>query len=136
MRRVRGTMNSSFIVRLPILLYSLLWEVFIGGSLFGGAGRFAIPPFWEYLAVGTLASLVGSLLLDQDLMKERLSPGGQRLDPRYWLLAIPAVAHWIFVGLDTGRSHWSSAVPRSVQLAGVIGLGAADGVITWAMYAA
>jgi protein-S-isoprenylcysteine O-methyltransferase Ste14 len=120
---------------MPISAYvqSALFMALAIAALFGGAGTFAIPAFWIYLAILAaifVASLVG---LDPDLARERMRPGGQSPPIALRLFAFVLVAHWLIAGLDRGRFHWSDNVPLWLRVIGFIGVAGAYVLCLWAM---
>lgn len=106
---------------------------FIGGIIFISAGRWDLPFVWAILVMICAFFCLMTAKSDPDLVKERVSPGPGNVDrltrPVSGMLLI---GHWILVGLDVGRFHWS-LVPWSVQVAGVFGYAAALCVNRWAM---
>ena len=106
---------------------------FIGGIIFTSAGRWNLPFVWGILGLMCLFFCLMTVMTDPELVKERVSPGPGNVDrltrPLGGLLLI---GHWIVVGLDVGRFHWS-LVPWSVQVAGILGYAAALTVNLWAM---
>ena len=113
---------------------SLIAVGLIAAALFGSAGRIDIPAFWAYVAAIAAVTVIGLLVLDPDLVQERMRPGGQPLPAGYWLLGLLPLAHWIMAGLDRGRLHWSDTVPVSVTLIGLAVFVLAQAVILWAMH--
>jgi protein-S-isoprenylcysteine O-methyltransferase Ste14 len=105
----------------------------IGAVLFGCAGRLAVPMFWAYLAVWAAATVVGSIVSDPTLIKERLRPGPGGQDYLIMVLMIPLwLGQYIVAGLDVGRFHWSDDVPLVVQVVGLVAMAAATAVVVWA----
>lgn len=102
--------------------------------LFGTAGRLDIPMFWAYVAVIGGFSLAGLFLIDEDLARERVRPGGQPLGLRLRLAFLMCLAHWAIAGLDRGRFHWSDTVPLSLRLAGIVVFAAGLLLVLWAMH--
>src|SRR5687767_10162842 len=105
----------------------------IGGIVCLSAGRWDLPFVWAVLAEMMVFFLALGLLGDAGLIRERQSPGGENVDRLTGPLSfVLMLAHWIVAGLDVGRFHWSP-VPWGVQLAGVVGYGAAISVNYWAV---
>jgi protein-S-isoprenylcysteine O-methyltransferase Ste14 len=102
--------------------------------LFGTAGQVDVPMFWLYLAILAGVSVAGLLLIDDDLLKERMRPGGQPLGWRLRLVFLLCIAHWAIAGLDRGRFHWSDHVPRALRLAAAIAFAAGLSLFVWAMH--
>jgi protein-S-isoprenylcysteine O-methyltransferase Ste14 len=102
--------------------------------LFGAAGTIGILAFWLYLIVLAAESAVGLLLIDPDLSRERMRPGGRRLRSIYLLVAILPFLHWAIAGLDRGRLHWSDAVSPALQVAALVLFALSCLVLNWAMH--
>jgi protein-S-isoprenylcysteine O-methyltransferase Ste14 len=79
--------------------------------LFGAAGRLDIIEFWCWLAALAAISVAIVLIIEPDLMRERMRPGGRRPTPGYWLATLLFLAVLAVAGLDRGRMHWSDSVP-------------------------
>jgi protein-S-isoprenylcysteine O-methyltransferase Ste14 len=101
--------------------------------LFGAAGRPDIPMFWLYLAVIAAVSAAGLFLIDEDLARERMRPGGQPPGLRLYFIFLVCVAHWTIAGLDR-RCHWSDTVPLSLRLAALVVFAAGLAFFIWAMH--
>lgn len=102
-------------------------------ALFGSAGTVAIPAYWVYLAIFGAVFVVSFLLLDPDLARERMRPGGKRPPLALQLFSVVLVAHWCLAGLDHGRFHWSDSVPGWLQSLSLAALAAAYALCLWAM---
>lgn len=87
--------------------------------LFGAAGTVRITAFWAYLVVLATASAIAVLVIDPDLARERMRPGGRRPKSLYFISALPLL-HWAIAGLDRGRFHWSDDVSPALQSAGLV----------------
>ena len=81
---------------------------FIGGIIFLSAGRWDLPFVWAILGMICAFFYLMTVMSDPELVKERVSPGPGNVDrltrPVGGLLLI---GHWLLVGLDVGRFHWS-----------------------------
>ena len=102
-------------------------------ALFGGAGTFAIPAFWIYLAILAAIFIASLVVLDPDLARERMRPGGQAPPIAPMLFAFVLVAHWLIAGLDRGRFHWSDDVPLWLRVIGFIAVAGGYALCIWAM---
>ena len=105
-----------------------------GALLFGCAGRWDLPLFWAYLGVWAAAIVVGSLVVDPTLARERLRPGPGGRD--YLTTAVFSLlwpGQGAVAGLDVGRCHWSDTVPLAVQGLGLLAMAAGLAVVVWAM---
>ena len=102
-------------------------------ALFGSAGTVAIPAYWVYLAIFGAVFVASFLLLDPDLARERMRPGGARPPLALQLFSGILVAHWIIAGLDHGRFHWTDTVPGWLQWLSLAALAASYALCLWAM---
>jgi protein-S-isoprenylcysteine O-methyltransferase Ste14 len=102
-------------------------------ALFASAGTAAIPSYWVYLAIFGSVFVASFLLLDPDLARERMRPGGKRPPLALQLFSGVLVAHWIIAGLDHGRFHWSDTVPGWLQWLSLLALAAGYALCLWAM---
>jgi protein-S-isoprenylcysteine O-methyltransferase Ste14 len=90
-----------------------------GVILFGAAGRADIIEFWCWLAELTGISIATILLIEPDLVRERMRPARQAPSLGYWLSTLLFAIDLAVAGLDRGRLHWSDSVPpwlRAVAL--------------------
>ena len=93
-------------------------------ALFVSAGTAAIPTYWAYLAIFAAVFVASFLLLDPDLARERMRPGGQKPPLGLRIFTGVMFAHWIIAGLDHGRFHWSDTVPGWLQWLSLVALAA------------
>jgi protein-S-isoprenylcysteine O-methyltransferase Ste14 len=114
-------------------IQSVLFVVLIAVALFASAGTVAIAGFWIYVAIYALAFVVSFAILDPDLLRERMRPGGQRPPVVLRVFTVILFAHWIVAGLDRGRFHWSDTVPVWLQTAAFIVTMASWALVLWAM---
>ncbi len=112
---------------------SVLFIVLTAVALFASAGTMALPGFWLYLAIYAFVFLLSFAILDPDLLRERMRPGGKRPPAALRVFAVVLFAHWIVAGLDRGRFHWSDTVPVWLQAAGLIVTAAGYALVLWAM---
>jgi protein-S-isoprenylcysteine O-methyltransferase Ste14 len=120
---------------MPISAYlqSAVFLILAAVALFGSAGTIAIAGFWLYLALLAAVTAASLLILDPDLIRERMRPGGQRPPLVLRLVAVVPFLHWIMAGLDRGRLHWSDGVPVWLQAAGLMGVACGFALFFWAM---
>jgi hypothetical protein len=59
-----------------MLAQTLGFILLVAVVLFGAAGRTHVPIFWAYSGVLAAVSLAGLFLIDEDLARERMRPGG------------------------------------------------------------
>ena len=116
------------------LLSGIAFVAMTGAILFGCAGRWDLPMFWAYLGVWTASGLVGPLVVDPSLIKERLRPGPGGKDYAITIAFLPlGLGQFIVAGLDVGRFHWSDTVPLAVQVTALLAMAAGVAVVVWAM---
>ncbi|HEX3505555.1 MAG TPA: isoprenylcysteine carboxylmethyltransferase family protein [Xanthobacteraceae bacterium] len=120
---------------MPVAAYvqSAVFFILAAAALFGGAGTIAIPAFWIYLAILGAIFVASLFLLDPDLARERMRPGGQKPPLALQLFAFVLVAHWLIAGLDRGRFHWSDDVPLWLRVIGFIAVAGGYVLCLWAM---
>jgi len=116
------------------LLGGLAFQALVGVLAFVCAGRWDLPMFWAFFGVWLATMLVGALLADPDLARERVRPGPGGKD--YGTTAL-LTAYWVgqpvLAGLDVGRFHWSDGVPLELQIVGLAVMTAALAVVVWAV---
>jgi protein-S-isoprenylcysteine O-methyltransferase Ste14 len=119
---------------LSIALRLVFFLGILGLLLFGSAGRLDLPFFWAYYGLFGIGLVVIFLLLDRDLLQERVRPaaGGQDRHLRTVGFAM-SVIQWVLAGLDVGRFHWSDTIPTGLRVAGLAGLFVAMITIAWIM---
>ena len=120
--------------RLSAAAQTVGFLLLVAVTLFGTAGRLDIPMFWLYLAVLAGVSIAGLLLIDEDLARERIRPGGQPLGFRLRLVFLLCIAHWAIAGLDRGRFQWSDHIPRALRLGAIVAFAAGLSLFVWAMH--
>jgi protein-S-isoprenylcysteine O-methyltransferase Ste14 len=120
---------------MPLSAYvqTLVFFILLAVALFVSAGTIDLPVFWAYLAIFAVGFVVSFAILDPDLMRERMRPGGQKPPLALWLFSFVMFVHWVIAGLDRGRYHWSDSVPDWLQIAGLIAFAAGYGLCLWAM---
>ena len=121
--------------RLAAAIRSLAGPAVIAAIIFVVAGRWDLPFVWAVLGVMIAFYLVLAAFADPGMVRERIAPGpGNRDRLTQPLGGVLLLGHWVLVGLDVGRFHWSP-VPWEVQIAGLVGYAAALSVNFWAMRA-
>jgi protein-S-isoprenylcysteine O-methyltransferase Ste14 len=106
----------------------------IGGILFVSAGSWGPPVWWAYLGLMAASAVVGPFLVDPGLIRERLRPGPGGKDYLVAILLMPLwLGQYVVAGLDVGRLHLCNTVPLPLQVAGLVAVAAALGVLLWAM---
>src|SRR5262245_25771763 len=94
--------------RVTTALLPLTFPLGVAAILFIAAGRINLPFVWA--VVGLLILFYVGLIwfADPEMMRERLTPGpGSRDQLTRVLGSAVLVIHWILVGLDVGRFHWT-----------------------------
>jgi protein-S-isoprenylcysteine O-methyltransferase Ste14 len=110
-----------------------LFVVAAAAALFAAAGTVAIPGFWAYLAIFAAVMTISFAMLDSDLLRERMRPGGKKPPLALRLFSLVLFVHWIVAGLDRGRFHWSDNVPVWLQGGGLFAVATGYGLALWAM---
>src|SRR4029434_5561923 len=80
-------------------------------ALFRAAGTVALPGFWAYLAILAAVMIVSFAVLDPDLLRERMRPGGKKLPLSLRIFSLVMFMHWIVAGLGPGPFPWRDCVP-------------------------
>ena len=101
--------------------------------LFGTAGRLDIIEFWCWLVELAAICVATVLLIEPDLMRERMRPGGRRPTPGYWLSTLLFLAVLAVAGLDRGRFHWSDSVPVWLRAVALLAFVLGWVPVIWAM---
>lgn len=102
--------------------------------LFAAAGRADLPMLWAYAGMMLTGLVLVALLIDRDLLRERIrpAPGGEDRHLRtVGMILFPV--HLLVAGLDAGRFHWSSPAPLGVRFAALGVQVASLAVAVWAM---
>jgi protein-S-isoprenylcysteine O-methyltransferase Ste14 len=110
-----------------------LMVLIFGIILFGTAGRLDIVEFWCWLVELAVICVATTLLIDPNLVRERMRPGGQRPTPGYWLSTLLFAVDLVVAGLDRGRYHWSDSVPMWLQVVALVLFGLGWVPVIWAM---
>ncbi len=98
------------------------------------AGRRDLPLVWAYLGIVATLTMTALVLMDPDLIKERIRPGPGARDR--WIIYVIKLLTWthlIVAALDLGRWEFSDTVPRALAVAGLIGFASGFGLAVWAM---
>jgi protein-S-isoprenylcysteine O-methyltransferase Ste14 len=122
---------------MPLSAYiqSVVFFVLAIAALFGSAGTLTLVTYWVYVATFAAVFVASFLLLDPDLARERMRPGGKRPPIGLQIFTGVLFAHWIVAGLDHGRFHWSDTVPPWLQWLGLAGVAGSFVLCLWAMRA-
>ncbi|HEX3938437.1 MAG TPA: isoprenylcysteine carboxylmethyltransferase family protein [Xanthobacteraceae bacterium] len=121
---------------MPISAYlqAIGFFVLAGAALFASAGTFAVASFWAYLAIFAAVFIASFIVVDPDLARERMRPGGKKPPLGLQVFSGVLFVHWILAGLDRGRLHWTDDTPPWLQVVGLVTLAAAFGLCLWAMH--
>ena len=114
-------------------LKSGLFVVAAAAALFAAAGTVVIASFWVYLAILAVVMIVSFAVLDPDLLRERMRPGGKKSPLSLRIFSLVLFVHWIVAGLDRGRFHWSDDVPGWLQGVCLFTVAAGYALALWAM---
>ncbi len=99
-----------------ILLFSVAMFAALFFYVFALAGTKNLPFFWAVLGFQALAGLIGFFIIDPDLIKERVKPGGKDQDKfGVLIITILYLAHISWAALDVGRLHLSDFVGVPLQ---------------------
>ncbi len=122
---------------MPLSAYiqSVVFFVLAIAALFGSAGTLTLVTYWVYVATFAAVFVASFLLLDPDLARERMRPGGKRPPIGLQIFTGVLFAHWIVAGLDHGRFHWSDTVPTWLHWLGLAAVAASFVLCLWAMRA-
>ncbi len=119
---------------LLLVMFSAAVTAAIGLVIFLIAGRRDLPLVWAYLGIVAALTMTALVLMDPDLIKERIRPGpGARDRWIIYVIKFLAWAHLIVAALDLGRWELSDTVPRALAVAGLIGFASGFGLAVWAM---
>jgi protein-S-isoprenylcysteine O-methyltransferase Ste14 len=113
-------------------IQSVVFFALTTAALFVSAGT-ALPTYWVYLGIFAAVFVASFLMLDPDLARERMRPGGQTAPLGLKLFSAVLFAHWIIAGLDHGRFHWSDNILAWLQWLALALLAAAYALCLWAM---
>jgi protein-S-isoprenylcysteine O-methyltransferase Ste14 len=116
-----------------VIIQAVVFVILAAVALFASAGTLAITAFWVYLGIYVIVCVVSLAIIDPDLIRERMRPGGKPLPRALHLVGLIPVLHWIVAGLDRGRFHWSE-VPAALQVIGLLGVACGFALFLWAMY--
>lgn len=117
-----------------VLAQAVAFPLLVAVILFAAAGRLDIPLYWVYVAIIAALSVGGLFLMEEDLARERMRPGGK---PPPWSLRLAFLLcclHWAIAGLDRGRFHWSDAVPLPLRIAALAVFVAGLAFDLWAIH--
>lgn len=112
---------------------SAIFLILAAVILFGSAGTLAIASFWLYLAIFLAVTIASLGILDPDLIRERMRPGGKPPPLELRLVGLVPLMHWIIAGLDRGRLHWSDGVAPWPQAFGLVAVACGFALFLWAM---
>jgi len=116
------------------IIQSVLFLFVAGAILFGTAGRIDIWNFWMVLAIYALVFVVSLVVIDDDLIRERMRPGGGRAPVAPYLATLVLLVELALAGLDRGRLHWSDGVTPGLMILGLVLFALGDGLTRWAMW--
>jgi protein-S-isoprenylcysteine O-methyltransferase Ste14 len=118
----------------PRLARWLLFVVVLVAFGLGVAGRTDLPMLNAFIAVCAGLMLVGMLIIDPDLARERWRRGQTGEDPtRLAWIRLLFLALFVFALLDVGRLHWSDRVPPPLQVGALAVFALAFLWVLWAV---
>ncbi len=123
------------------LIREIVGSLFAAAILFGSAGRLDWAMGWALVGVylvWTLATALTVIPTNPGMLVERTGPkaGTKKWDMAILgVIGVAEIAKYVVAGLDL-RGGWSSQIPQSLQLAGLVmaALGQ-DVLLTWSMAA-
>jgi protein-S-isoprenylcysteine O-methyltransferase Ste14 len=101
--------------------------------LFGAAGQLDIIEFWCWIVELAAICVATVLIIEPDLVRERMRPAGQRPSLGYWLSTLLFLVVLAVAGLDRGRLHWSDSVPVWLRTVGLMLFALGWVPVIWAM---
>ena len=98
----------------------LVFAVLLVAFVLGVAGRTDLAMLNAFIAVAAGLMLVGILVMDPDLARERLRRGQTGEDPARlaWIRGL-FLLQFVYALLDVGRLHWTDGVPWALQVSGL-----------------
>lgn len=116
------------------LLRWLFVNIALAALAFLCAGKIKLPTLRAYLAMYAAITLVASIVVDPELLRERALPGNSGLDPiggkGIGILFFATVA---VAALDIGRFHWTQGMEGTTQATALTVVAILMGLVTWAM---
>ncbi|MGA8193396.1 MAG: isoprenylcysteine carboxylmethyltransferase family protein [Acetobacteraceae bacterium] len=101
--------------------------------LFGTAGRMDVIEFWCWLVELAAICVATVLIIEPDLVRERMRPAGKSPSPGYWLSTLLFLVILAIAGLDRGRLHWSDGVPVWLRATALLLFALGWVPVIWAM---
>ena len=93
----------------------------VAASCVAVAGRADLWRMWSFLALTFAAGISAILMVDAEVVRERLKKGQRTADPVLLLLLRLFFLSTLVVSLlDTGRFHWSDTVTPALSVAGLV----------------
>lgn len=98
-----------------------IFTVIFGGGVMALSGDWRSPMLWTFVAGMSALVLYALTTIETDLARERFSKQ-QGFDPIALLfIRLTAIAALVIAPLDSGRFHWSPAIPDPVRIAAMAG---------------
>jgi protein-S-isoprenylcysteine O-methyltransferase Ste14 len=114
-----------------------IYLAFVGGLLFGAAGRLDWPMAWAYMVILIVSTVALLAFGDRGMLQVR---AGRQKGAKKWDRILAAVSFLLFwpvstvvAGLDFGRLHLSASIPMPVRLVAIIAFTAGLAFSVWAM---
>ena len=103
-----------------------LVTVLIGGGVMALAGDWTSPLLWTFIVGVSGMALYALTAMAPDLAHERFHPPTEGIDTTAlrWV-RLTALATLVIAPLDSGRFHWSPAIPDGARVAAIAGMLAA-----------
>ena len=122
------------LTRLPLRL--LRWTVImtvVTGMMLALAGRTDLVMLNAYLVLFAVVALAVTLLVDPELVRERMRPQKGEDEARLLVIRLLSLATFTIALLDIGRFHASDSVPRPVQIAALAVVAVGFLWVVWAL---
>lgn len=114
-----------------------IYFVFVGGLLFGAAGRLDWPMAWAYMVILLVSTVALIAFGDREMLQVR---AGKQKGAKKWdriLTTFSFLLFWpvstVVAGLDFGRLHLSPSIPMPVRMIAIIAFAAGLAFSVWAM---
>ena len=122
-----------------LVVSTVVYLTFMGGLLFGSAGRLNWPMAWAYMVILSTSTVALLVLGDREMLfvRARKEKGAKTWD--LFLANISFLLFWpgstVVAGLDYGRLQWSPSIPMPIRLIAMLAFAFGLAFAVWAMLA-
>ncbi len=122
-----------------LVVSTVVYLTFMGGLLFGSAGRLNWPMAWVYMVILSTSTVALLVLGDREMLfvRARKEKGAKTWD--LFLANISFLLFWpgstVVAGLDYGRLQWSPSIPMPIRLIAMLAFAFGLAFAVWAMLA-